>query len=62
MKVICDYTRNFNKDCLEDTELQVGDAVYYLAPSSTYSIRKSVITEKRIFLAETLSVFSEGVS
>jgi hypothetical protein len=47
MKVIYDYTRNFNKDCLDDTELQVGDAVYYLAPSSTYSIRKSVITEKK---------------
>ena len=47
MKVICDYTRNFNKDCLDDTELQVGDAVYYLAPSSTYSSRKSVNTEKK---------------
>ena len=47
MKVIYDYTRNFNKDCLDDTELQVGDAVYYLAPSSTYSIRKSKKKKKK---------------
>ena len=35
-------------DHLNDSELQVGDVVYYLAPSSTYSIRKSVIKEKKV--------------
>ena len=34
-------------DCIKNKELQVGDTVYYLAPSATYSIKKSVITEKR---------------
>lgn len=34
-------------DRIKNKELQVGDTVYYLAPSSSYSIKKSVITEKR---------------
>lgn len=36
--VISDYTR--------DSELQIGDAVYYLSPFSRYSVRKSTIVKK----------------
>jgi hypothetical protein len=44
---IRDYSRNYFMDKIQGRELQVGDVVYYLAPSTEYAIRKSTIMAKK---------------
>ena len=44
---IRDYSRNYFMDKIHGQELQVGDVVYYLEPSTEYAIRKSTIITKK---------------
>ena len=45
--VIIKQTRSLIIDRLQGTELQVGDAVYYLSRTSRYAIKKSTIVAKK---------------